>query len=173
MPRPMVPCLLLATLLAACGGEGMDPLPGAGAVLHEADAGPRAALPISPQGEGEILGPHAWDDFTNPMLVLTGTNDESSRSGNDWTWRLDPYTHAPPGSRHLVVVRDAYHDFGGISGAMYPGQGPPHEDQVRTVRPVATAFFDAYVRDDEAAGAWLSSNAIAEATGGAVDVDWK
>jgi len=148
---------------------------GAKTVLAQSFLDPRirAALLISPQGEGELLGPHSWDDFANPMLVVTGTNDDSGRTGEDWTWRLDPYTHAPPGSKHLVVVDGAYHDFGGISGATYPGQGPRNDDHVRWVRSVSTAFFDAYVRGEEAARSWLASEEVAQATGGAVDVAWK
>ena len=148
---------------------------GARTVLGQSFLDPRilAALLISPQGEGDLLGPRSWDDFQNPMLVLTGTLDDSDRTGNDWTWRLDPYTHAPAGSKHLIVIDGAYHDFGGISGASFPGQGPRNDDHVLWVRSATTAFFDAYVQGNEGARAWLASNAVTEATNGAVDVDWK
>jgi dienelactone hydrolase len=150
-------------------------LGGARTVLGQSFLDPRilAALLVSPQGEGELLGPRSWDDFANPMLVLTGTLDDSDRTGNDWTWRLDPYTHASAGRKHLVVIDGAYHDFGGISGASFPGQGPRSDDHVLWVRSATTAFFDAYVKGSETARAWLASEALTEATDGAVDVDWK
>lgn len=146
---------------------------GARTVLGESFLDPRlrAVLLVSPQGEGDLLGPRSWDGFTNPMLVLTGTLDDSSRTGNDYTWRLDPYTHAPPGSKHLIVIDGAHHDFGGISGAS--GQGPPNEAHVLWVQSATTAFFDAYVLDSETARDWLASDAPATATHGAIDVDWK
>jgi len=148
---------------------------GARTVVGQSFLDPRilAALLISPQGEGDLLGPRSWDHFENPMLVLTGTLDDSDRTGNDWTWRLDPYTHSPAGSKHLVVIEGAYHDFGGISGATFPGQGPRNEDHVLWVRSASTAFFDAYVKGIEGARAWLASDALARATSGVVDVSWK
>jgi predicted dienelactone hydrolase/CubicO group peptidase (beta-lactamase class C family) len=127
-----------------------------------ADARPRAFLLLSPQGVGEHaagLDESSWKDVTRPLLLVTGTKDYG-RKGDDWRWRLDPYRYAPPPDKFLLVIEDAWHGFGGIVGdAGFRGRGPDDPDQRRCVQRVSTAFWDAYLRGDAKAAAFLRSEA--------------
>jgi dienelactone hydrolase len=132
----------------------------------------RAALMISPQGIGDQLGENSWDGFTNPMMVITGTNDEG-RDGQPWTWRMDPYNHAPAnGVKHAVVIDGAYHNFGDIYGIGYLPY-PPDPVQVSYVRSASTAFLDAYIKELPEAQAYLASDDMEVATDGEIDYQRK
>ena len=67
-----------------------------------------------------------------------------------------------------IVARDVYdgaqHGFGGIAGpARYPGSGPDDARQVAVVRSASLAWWDAYLRDDAAARAWLAGDDLVRA----------
>jgi len=132
----------------------------------------RAALMISPQGIGDMLGENSWDAFTNPMMVITGRNDEG-RDGEPWTWRMDPYNHAPAdGIKHAVIIDGAYHNFGDIYGIGYVPY-PPNPTHVTYVRSASMAFLDAYVRDLPEAQAYLASDDMEVASDNEIDYQRK
>jgi predicted dienelactone hydrolase len=136
----------------------------AGRRLDLADDRPGAILLISPQGTGGMLDKRSWEKFTRPTLIITGTND-TTRQGDKYTKRLDPFRYCPPGDKYLLFIEGAYHGFGGISGApAYPSRGPDNETHINYVRSASTALWDAHLKDDEAARAFLDSDTVNRAT---------
>lgn len=86
-----------------------------------------AVVAMSPQGvEDRFFGLHegSWNDIQIPTLTLTGTLDAGS-SGQDWTWRMDPFTHIPHSSKHAAVITDAGHNAFYEHPPLLPGGKPP------------------------------------------------
>ncbi|MHC4606256.1 MAG: alpha/beta hydrolase [Planctomycetota bacterium] len=129
-----------------------------------ADKRPLAFLLLSPQGVGTQsagLDEKSWDGVTRPFIVITGTMD-FGRKGDDWTWRLHPYEYAPPEDKFLLVIQGAYHGFGGLvdDGTGFRGKGPDNPDHRKYVKSAAIAFWDAYLKKDEKAAAFLRSDTM-------------
>src|SRR5262245_11285152 len=80
-----------------------------------------AILLMSAQGPGEMLTERSWERFSKPMLVMSGSEDGPTRTGQPAVWRKKPYELAPPGDKYLFWVEGLDHGFGGISGARLPG----------------------------------------------------
>jgi predicted dienelactone hydrolase len=117
-----------------------------------------AILVLSGQGAGREFDEQSWAGAVLPTLVITGTNDESASTGQDSNWRREPFDRAPPGGKHLLFIKDAYHGFGGISGARLPGPnaGPSNEAHVRIVQTATLRFWDAYLKNQPAARQFFS-----------------
>lgn len=139
-----------------------------------ADERPRALLLISPQGTGQSLVPESWKTMTRPALIITGTKDKSPRNGKSHEWRREVFEHAPPGNCYLLMIEDAYHGFGGITGkARFPGSGPANQEHVDFVRTTSLAFWDYYLKQHRAAQPTLQTNYIAESTKKQAKLTWK
>ena len=122
---------------------------------------------ISPQGTGGLLDEDSWNSFTRPAMVITGSNDSSPISGKPYTWRLEVFEYMPPGDKYLVFIEDAYHGFGGITGnRIWAGSGPENPRHVEYVKSTTIAFWDAYLKNDERAFAYLNSDSLALETQG-------
>jgi predicted dienelactone hydrolase len=122
----------------------------------------KCTLLISPQGVGGLFHEDSWKDYPVPALVITGSEDTSPINDTKPENRLDPYRLGPDGRMHLVWIDGAHHNFGGISGARYPGAGPPDEGKVWVVQQASLAFFDAFVKGDEAARKWLEEGELSK-----------
>jgi len=120
----------------------------------------KCTLLISPQGVGGLFREDSWKDYPVPALVITGSLDTSPINDTKPENRLDPFKLGPDGRMHLLWIEGAHHNFGGISGARFPGAGPPDEGQVWVVEQASLAFFDAFVKGDEAAAKWLADGEI-------------
>lgn len=128
-------------------------------------------LMISPQGKSLLLGEDAWRDMKLPSMTVTGSNDRDPFSNRDPVWRKDPYLLSPPGDKFLVWIADAYHGFGGICGPIpFPGSGKPNADQVNYVKAASLSFWDSYLKTNQAARAYLESNALTQFSKKAVTV---
>ncbi|RMD93418.1 MAG: hypothetical protein D6814_15685 [Calditrichaeota bacterium] len=148
--------------------------PGRGKKHRFSDDRPRAILLISPQGTGDGFTPASWKEMKRPVMVITGTNDTSPRNGKSYSWRTEVYRYAPPGDKFLIIIKGAYHGFGGIAGARrFKGSGPQNPQQVAMVQAATLAFWDAYLRDDAAARLYLKNKSLVEATAGAIEMKIK
>jgi dienelactone hydrolase len=139
----------------------------------------KAALMISPQGISDALDEDSWSSFTNPMMVITGTND-TGREGQPWTWRMDPYNFSPSdGDKHAVIIDGAYHNFGDIYGFgelppdVAPDAGPLNPTHVSYVQSASIAFLDAYLKELPAAQEYLSGVEMEAASGREIDYERK
>jgi len=122
----------------------------------------KCTLLLSPQGVGGLFREDSWKDYPVPALVVTGSEDTSPINDTKPEDRLDPYKLGPDGRMHLVWIEGAHHNFGGISGARFPGAGPADEGKMWVVEQASLAFFDAFVKGDEQARKWLLDGELAK-----------
>ncbi len=153
-----------AQLVAGATTVGPD-----GQRRSHADGRPRAFVLLSPQGIGPQSGgldEKSWGGVTRPFIVITGTKD-IGRTGDDWRWRLDPWKYAPRKDKFLLVIEGAWHGFGGIAGdAAFRGAGPENPAHVLYVKSASTAFWDAFLKGDSQAAAFLRSGTMTEKSRG-------
>ena len=130
-----------------------------------------AAVMISPQGPGRSITARSYKAIKGPFLMITGDNDGTPIKGREeqtGPWRRQAFEQCDGGDRYLLWIEGAYHGFGGINGLKHnwPGKGPVARDHVYYVKSTALAFFDAYLRSDVKATAYLNSDQLASETEG-------
>lgn len=129
------------------------------------DERPKALLMISPQGTGGVIDETSWDNVTRPAMIVTGSNDKG-RLGQDYTWRLEPWENISSETKFLCFIEEANHNFGGISGAWYPGVGRANERHVEYVRNSTLAFWDALLLEESEAIEYLNSDQLQSVSDG-------
>jgi predicted dienelactone hydrolase len=154
-----------------------------------------ALLLLSGQG---MTGPgggfqrHSWDNLTLPTMVQTGSYDNSARTRQTSASRRHPYEYAPPGDKYLVFIDGALHmSFTGRASGEEPGLAARWLEQYLGTPDLATAleydqraifdyiqmstlaFWDAYLKADPGARAWLASDKLATLSRGQVEYQRK
>ena len=140
-----------------------------GAVTTQAVSGQRTALgaasftdtrikaalamsPSSPRNGGDPK--RAFGGVTIPWLLMTGTNDVAVIGDADVASRLAVFPALPPGGKYELVLNGAEHSA--FSDRALPGdrekRNPNHH---RVILALSTAFWDAWLREDAEARAWL------------------
>jgi dienelactone hydrolase len=131
-----------------------------------ADPRIKAVLMLSPTGRGQGLTENSWKEMDLPLLVMTGPDDVSRRTGNDAAWRTEPFRLAAPGQKLLVSVKGLDGTYGGLVGKQ-ASQG-----EIGThVLTCTLAFWDAFLKKDPEAKAWLESDAPVSSSKGIVKVE--
>lgn len=96
-----------------------------------------------------------------PVLCMTGTEDTSplgSRVTAEERQRV--YAGLPEGGKFQLVFDQGDHFV--FSGYQRPGR-PPHDPRYfKAIQRITTAFLDTYLRDDEDALDWLTSEEVRE-----------
>ncbi len=129
---------------------------------------------ISGQGTARrSIREDSWQDIDKPWLVITGSKDQIKISNETPTTRRHPYKYAPAdGTKHLVFIEGATHSSyqGKGVGALLDGDSPDNVGWIVEVTNMSVlAFFDAYLKDSEAAKAWLDDGKAAEHQGGELE----
>jgi dienelactone hydrolase len=123
-----------------------------------ADERPRAFVLLSPQGSGQRdsqLDKGSWTKMIRPMLMATGSKDPG-RTGKPWQWRLEPFLNSPPEDKYALYIEGLYHGFGGLVESGLPTEGPANIEIATYAKAVTTAFWDAYLKNNDAAMELLS-----------------
>jgi len=152
----------------AIGGATVT-LPGESAPRSFADQRVKAVVIMSPQGEGEMgLSSRSWDNMRLPTLLMYGSLDLGTQRRTP-TWRSQPFYKGPPGDKYDVELKGATHmTFVG------PFFKSGHETMLfKRTKLETVAFWDAYLKGDPAAKAYLASDALAQFSHGAARVDMK
>jgi predicted dienelactone hydrolase len=132
----------------------------------------RAAIAMSPQGPG-VMGQdlRSWDGVSLPIFFMTGTKD-GGQGGREPAWRRVPFDRVKGPDAYFLCIEDATHmTFSDAPGARLrtgAERNPAHHGYILMA---STAFFDAYLRDDAAAGEWLRSDALAKLSAGAAPIE--
>lgn len=145
-----------------------------------ADPRIKAAILMSAQGPGQMgFTEHSWDNIKIPLMVMTGTRDMDSATQGS-SWRLRPYELAPGGDKYAVLVRDAHHlSFASGIGPAESRRQPfrrdresdAHQKEILSNTELPTLpFWDAYLKDDLAAKAYLQSGAIGPSSHGDIQM---
>jgi dienelactone hydrolase len=132
--------------------------------LSLADSRPKAFVVLSPHGLGGGVTADSYRAMRSPMLFVSGDNDRGRGEWDPKVYRRQPFDLSPPGDRALVWIKDAYHNFGGVTGRsgdrlMRVGNlaGPSNPEHVRLVQNSTLAFWDAHLRGLEPAKRFWSN----------------
>jgi predicted dienelactone hydrolase len=138
--------------------------------LNYSDPRADAALLMSGQGPGEMLNEESWAKLTKPMMVMSGSKDGPTRTGQPAEWRKKPYELSPAGDKYLVWVNDLDHGYGDITGS---NRLPYNAEHIAYTQAVTLAFWDCYLKQNESASSYLKEKKISQQTKNAVRLDWK
>ena len=129
-----------------------------------ADGRLAAFVLVSPQGRDTLLDEGSWAHIKSPTMVITGTKD-GGRGQQPYTWRVEPYTYMPAGSKALAVIDEATHRFGGFaSRERAVRQGETNETHVRAVLALTRAFLEAHVLRSAEARALVEGDSFRRST---------
>jgi predicted dienelactone hydrolase len=120
---------------------------------------PRIAAAVAMSPSSPVLGTpeHAFGGVAIPWMLLTGTRDTAPLGNADVASRLAVFAALPPGGKYQLVLNDAEHSA--FTDHPLPGDtAPRNPNHHRLILAVTTAFWDAWLRDDPAARAWLAGN---------------
>src|SRR5258707_2899102 len=166
------------------GGALLD-MPNGPRAQSFSDDRPRALMLLSPQGKTQNgLTESSWRMMTRPTMSMTGSND-TGVMGQLASWREDPFTYSPPGDKYLVFIDGAFHmSFTGALAQENPqlARRPVMARLVgRTdqkaifdyVKIASIAFWDAYLKNDTSAKAYLKSSSLMEFSRDSLRLDRK
>jgi predicted dienelactone hydrolase len=121
------------------------------------DARITAAIAFSPSSPKAGNAAKAFDAVKIPWMLMTGTKDVEPISNADVASRLSVYSNLICPAKYEVVLNNAEHSV--FTDRALPGDKEPRNpNHHRVILALSTAFWDAYLRDDAAALAWLNSN---------------
>jgi predicted dienelactone hydrolase len=117
-----------------------------------------AAVMMSPSMPRRGDPKKAFASVTLPWLLMTGTHDEAVIGNQTAESRRQVFPLLPPGDKYQVVFEGAEHSA--FSDRALPGDSKPRNpNHHRAILALTTAFFDATLRSDAAAKAWLMKDA--------------
>jgi len=128
------------------------------------DPRPVAFAALSPNGPAGRAQDRDWQGCIRPLLVMTDSADEQpgllNRDGaaHGGAWRRQTYDLLPPGNKLLAWFEGARHcTYSAGAGARLTGEPMPDPPQVEAVAVITLAWWDAHLRPDHAAQAWLAA----------------
>src|SRR5690606_36373882 len=118
----------------------------------------KAAVIMSPSIPQRGPSPDvAFGNVEMPWMLMTGTHDIALIGVTDIESRLAVYEALPPGNKYEIVLHEAEHTA--FSQRQLPGdklaRNPNHH---RVILGLSTAFWDAFLKEDEAALEWLNGD---------------
>jgi predicted dienelactone hydrolase len=121
----------------------------------------KAALPMSPSAPRAGLAERSFGSVAIPWLLMTGTEDTSIVSDTTVENRLSVYPALPDRSKYELVLHDGAHSAFS-ERALAGDRGKRNPNHHRAILALSTAFWDAYLKEDSAARAWLDGDAVRE-----------
>lgn len=126
--------------------------PMAGASLT--DTRIQAALPMSPSSPRRGSAAQAFAKVKIPWLLMTGTKDAAPIGNQTVESRLAVFPALPAGGKYELVLDRAEHSA--FTDRALPGDAEPRNpNHHHAILAISTAFWDATLRNDAAARAWL------------------
>ena len=115
-----------------------------------------AAIAFSPSAPRAGTAAKAFAAVKIPWLLMTGTQDNSPFGDVKAKSRLAVYANLKGAPKYEVVLQNAEHSA--FTDRALPGDREPRNpNHHRVLLALSTAFWDAYLRGDLAALAWLNS----------------
>lgn len=130
---------------------------------------------ISEPGNNRIMPDEPWRLAKVPTIIVTGSEDFSTTGAPDGkksknAWVLPENAARPDQPHYYLDMQGSDHYYGGvICRADRPG--PKDYDALTIANGVTTAFLDAYIKDDAAAMAFLTSGDVTELTDNRATMD--
>jgi predicted dienelactone hydrolase len=144
------------------GGLTFTP-PGASKPESLADRRISALLVLSGAGPRQHgVTESSWENITAPLMLMTGTRDMGV-GGLNPDMRIKPYELVHSVHKYAIVLQGGVHmTFTGMPAKT----GIEPTVLFETVEVASTAFWDAYLKNSEAAGTYLHSPALVDFSGG-------
>ncbi|MEO6970402.1 MAG: dienelactone hydrolase [Chthoniobacterales bacterium] len=115
----------------------------------------KAAIGFSPSSPARGSAEKAFGAMKIPWLLMTGTKDTAPIGHSDLKSRLAVYPAMHGAPKYEVVLNDAEHSA--FTDRALPGdKAPRNPNHHRVMLALTTAFWDAYLRGDPDALAWLN-----------------
>ena len=115
-----------------------------------------AAIAFSPSSPKAARPAVAFGSVKIPWMLMTGTKDTSPIGNQDVASRLAVYDNLVAPEKYELVLNNAEHSV--FTDRALPGDKEPRNpNHHRVILALSTAFWDAYLKDDPAAAAWLNS----------------
>lgn len=129
-----------------------------------------AGVAMSPQGMTgwSAFDEKSWAAVTSPMLYLTGTKDDLG--DQPAKGRRGPFDHSTAKDQYLVIIDDAAHLAFSDNDSLLFG-GTRDKRHHGWILQETTAFWDATLRGDATAKAWLDGESLESVTGGEAKVE--
>jgi predicted dienelactone hydrolase len=114
-----------------------------------------AAMAFSPSKPRKgMSSAEAFGDVSIPWMLMTGTNDDAPIGNADAKSRLEVYPALPAGGKYELVLDGAEHSA--FTDRALPGDKlPRNPNHHRAILALSTAFWDAWLKGDTDARAWL------------------
>lgn len=113
----------------------------------------KAGLPLSPSPPKIGDSKRAFGSIKIPMLLMTGTKDQSVIGRATPESRREVYAALPAGSKYELVLKGAEHMA--FSDRMMTGREHRDPSHHRAIKALSTAFWDAYLKKSTPARIWL------------------
>jgi len=128
-----------------------------GAGQRFTDSRIKAAVAFSPDTPSTGDARTAFGGVTIPWMLMTGTKDVAFVGKATVETREAVFPALPPGDKYEVVLDKAEHSA--FSDRPLPGDSEPRNpNHHRVILALTTAFWDAYLKDDKDAKAWLNGD---------------
>ena len=117
----------------------------------------KATVAFSPSTPRRGDAKQAFGGVNIPWLLMTGTKDTALIGNADLESRLAVYPALPPGGKYELVLDKAEHSA--FTDRALPGDMEPRNpNHHRAILALSTAFWDAWLKDDPAARAWIDGD---------------
>ncbi len=117
----------------------------------------QAAIAFSPSKPRRFSAEEAFGTVRIPWLLMTGTKDVTPIGNADMKSRLAVYPALHGAAKYEVVLCNAEHSV--FTDRALPGDREPRNpNHHRVILALSTAFWDAYLRGDARALAWLNGS---------------
>lgn len=94
-----------------------------------------------------------------PLLMMTGTDDDSPIEGSGYEVRLEVFDYSGGPDQHLLVLDKGDHMvYNGSRGKL--DANPKRDVHEQIIKILSLAFWDAYLKDDQAAKDWLTHDGV-------------
>ena len=114
-----------------------------------------AAIAFSPSAPHGMTPGKAFGAVKIPWLLMTGTKDVAPIGNADMKSRLSVYPALRGAPKYEIVLNNAEHSV--FTDRPLPGDREPRNpNHHRVILALSTAFWDAYLRGDADALAWLT-----------------
>lgn len=135
-----------------------------------ADSRVKAVLCLSPQGPGQFgLTDRSFDAIALPYIGMTGSLDSLGPVASP-AWHKTPFERSQAGDKYHLFIEGANHMSFITPGMLPANRGEQGQSILDYTNSAALAFWDAYLKGDARAKAYLQSGALERSSNGAVKI---
>jgi predicted dienelactone hydrolase len=133
-----------------------------------ADARAKAVLCLSPQGPGQFgLNEDSFDQIVLPYMGMTGSLDSLGPVASP-AWHKIPFERSEPGDKYHLFIEGANHMSFITPGTLLASHAEKGGAIFDYTNAAALAFWDAFLKGDAGAKAYLQSSALEKFSHGGV-----